>query len=303
MKNHPIKITIENGFYVMKSPRDQRLIDALKAAINYTQRQWDGQQFAWIIHPKAINALVAAIERAGYSRPAVPEMESNAMQTIITKTLTAEYIGACKERKDSGIVSALATTNAQNPWIDHKENRPRYQWHVEFPEAVLKAWFERKPAGDNVQTFYQVLCVFETATDGEIKSAHRRLARQWHPDVCAEPDAAEKFRELTDAYEILRDPGKRRRYDAGLFFEREANKKQESEPEMTWTRTRRGARFHPVHFRSPLRCGLITAEGMQSLNRFTVSKILSWDDITDGAGRVMTASWNKFTESIEIKWI
>lgn len=300
MKNHPIKITIQNGYYVMKSPRDQKLIDALKSAINYTQRQWDSQQFAWVIHPKAINALIAAIERAGYERPDVPEMESNAIQAIITKTLMVEYVGACKERTDSGIISALGTTNAQNPWIDQRENRPRYQWHVEFPEAVLKAWFERKPTGDNVQTFYQVLCIFETATDGEIKSAHRRLARQWHPDVCAEPEAAEKFRELTDAYEILRNTGKRKRYDAGLFFEREAKKTHEPN-ESPYLRGRR--KFIDDHFRSPLRCGLITAEGMQALNRFTLTKILSWDDIVNDAGRIMTTSWNKHTESIQIKWI
>jgi hypothetical protein len=299
MSNHPIKITIQNGYYIMKSPRDQRLIDALKSAINHTYRQWDAQQFVWVIHPKAINALVAAIERAGYSRPHVPEMESAAIQTVITKTFTLEYLGQCKEREDK-IISALGTTNAQRPWFD-QSGRPRYQWHVELPEAALKAWFERKALGDNVQTFYQVLCVFESASEQEIKSAHRRLARQWHPDVCSEENAAEKFRELTDAYEVLRDPGKRRRYDAGLFFEREAGKSQSAvEPVFSYGRRRR---FENKHFRAPLRCGLITAEGMQKLNRFTVSKILSWDDITDEAGRIMIASWNKHTESIEIKWI
>jgi len=302
MSNHPIRITIQNGYYVMKSPRDQRLIDALKSAINYTYRQWDSQQFAWVIHPKAITALVAAIERAGYERPEIPEMEAAAIQTVITKTFTLEYLGQCKEREDK-VVSALGTTNAQRPWFDHS-GRPRYQWPVELPEVALKAWFERKALGDNVQTFYQVLCVFESASEQEIKSAHRRLARQWHPDVCSEENAAEKFRELTDAYEVLRDPGKRRRYDAGLFFEREAKKKPEIEPEMNFTRGYRiGGKFADKYFRAPLRCGLIAAEGMQKLNRFTVSKILSWDDITDECGRVMTASWNKHTESIQIKWI
>lgn len=303
MANHPIRITIQNGYYVMKSPHDQRLIDALKSAINYTQRQWDSQQFAWIIHPKALSALVAAIERAGYKRPHIPEMESAAIQTVITKTFTIEYVGSCREREDK-VVSALGTTNAERPWTD-QFGRPRYQWPVELPETALKAWFERKTLGDNVQTFYQALCVFESATEQEIKSAHRRLARQWHPDVCSEENAAEKFRELTDAYEVLRDPAKRRRYDAGLFFERESKKTPEPNPEINFSRgCRIGSRkFENLYFRAPLRCGLITAEGIQRLNRFTVSKILSWDDITDSAGRVMTTSWNKFTESIEIKWI
>jgi len=300
MANHPIKITVENGYYVMKSPRDQRLIDALKAAINYTQRQWDSTQFAWIIHPKALPALLAAIERAGYSRPAVPEMTPAAIQTIITKTLAVEYVGGCRERED-GAISALGTLNARTPWYGN-DGQPRYQWSVEFPESVLKAWFERNPAGDVAQTYYQVLYVEESASDQEIKSAHRRLARQWHPDVCAEPDAAEKFRDLTDAYEVLRDPMKRRRYDAGLFFEREAKTKQSAiEPAPFYGRRRRN--FEPKHFRAPLRSGLIVAEGTQKLNRFTVSKIISWSDITDSADRVMCASWNKYSESIEIKWL
>lgn len=299
MANHPITITIQNGYYVMKSPRDQRLIDALKSAINYTYRQWDSQQFAWIIHPKALSALIAAIERAGYSRPHVPAMPSAAIQTVITKTFTVEYIGACKERENK-IISALGTTNAQRPWTDHA-GRPRYSWPVELPEAVLKAWFVRKLAGDNVTTFYEVLCVSESATDAEIKSAHRKYARTWHPDVCAEENAAEKFRELTDAYEVLRDPMKRRRYDAGLFFERQARTKQSAiEPIPYYGRRRK---FESKYYRAPLRCGLITAEGTQQLNRFTFTKILSWGDIADEAGRVMCASWNKQTESIQVEWI
>src|SRR5215510_532385 len=300
MATHPIKITIQNGYYCMKSPRDQRLIDALKSAINYTYRQWDSQQFARIIHPRALPALLAAIERAGYQRPDVPAMETAALQTLITKTFSVEYIGACKERED-GKISALGTTNAQSPWRGN-DGRPRYSWPVEFPEATLKAWFERNKPGDNVQTFYQVLCVEETATDAEIKSAHRKYARTWHPDVCSEENAAEKFRELTDAFEILRDPAKRRRYDAGLYFEREARSKQSAlEPSPYYGRRRH--RFESKHFRAPLRCGLITAEGVQTLNRYSVSKILSWGDITDASGRVMCASWNKHTESIRIEWI
>src|SRR4029079_16227630 len=47
----------------------------------------------------------------------------------------------------------------------------------------------------------------------EIRSAYRKLARQYHPDVNAEGDAAERFRQVTEAYEVLSDAERRQRYD------------------------------------------------------------------------------------------
>jgi curved DNA-binding protein len=62
--------------------------------------------------------------------------------------------------------------------------------------------------------YYEVLGVPRTAGDKEIKAAFRRLARQYHPDVNPnEPEAAERFKEINEAREVLSDPEKRRRYD------------------------------------------------------------------------------------------
>jgi DnaJ-class molecular chaperone len=61
--------------------------------------------------------------------------------------------------------------------------------------------------------YYEVLGVSRGATADEIRRAYRRLARQYHPDVNQSPDAAERFAEMQEAYEVLSDAGKRRTYD------------------------------------------------------------------------------------------
>jgi hypothetical protein len=61
--------------------------------------------------------------------------------------------------------------------------------------------------------YYTLLGVPRDATLADIRRAYRRLAKQYHPDVNNNPDAAERFREITEAYDTLTDPDRRRRYD------------------------------------------------------------------------------------------
>ncbi len=62
--------------------------------------------------------------------------------------------------------------------------------------------------------YYEVLGVQKGASDDEIKKAHRKLAKKYHPDLNRDnPEAAEKFKELNEAYEVLSDKDKRAKYD------------------------------------------------------------------------------------------
>lgn len=66
---------------------------------------------------------------------------------------------------------------------------------------------------DSKRDYYEVLGVSKDASEDDIRRAYRKLARQYHPDVCKDPDANSKFAEVSEAYEVLHDKDKRAQYD------------------------------------------------------------------------------------------
>ncbi|MBV8644243.1 MAG: DnaJ domain-containing protein [Candidatus Eremiobacteraeota bacterium] len=82
----------------------------------------------------------------------------------------------------------------------------------------------------NYKDYYAILGVPKTSAEKDIKSAYRKLARKWHPD--ANPDnaraAEEKFKDIQEAYEVLGDPEKRRKYDVlGSDWQRAAREAEQ----------------------------------------------------------------------------
>ncbi len=91
--------------------------------------------------------------------------------------------------------------------------------------------------------YYEVMGLGRSASQDEIKRAYRKLARKFHPDVSKEQDAEDRFKELQEAYEVLKDPEKRAAYDQLGADWRQG---QEFRPPPDWGKgfefTRRGAR-------------------------------------------------------------
>src|SRR4051812_49713172 len=63
--------------------------------------------------------------------------------------------------------------------------------------------------------YYKVLGVDKKATQDDIKKAYRKLARQYHPDTNKDAGAEERFKQISEAYDTLGDPEKRKKYDRG----------------------------------------------------------------------------------------
>lgn len=63
------------------------------------------------------------------------------------------------------------------------------------------------------KNYYSILGLEKTASDAEIKSAYRKLAKKYHPDLNKDEDAEAKFKEISEAYSVLSDPAKRENYD------------------------------------------------------------------------------------------
>ena len=276
-------IPMKDGTIGFESPYDPKLVEALKQAIPYSDRRWDRDQKLWFVAPKHAETLADLAEKHGMGRPVVPQVKVKTTTAI--KLLNLMYLGASKDRGD-GSKSSFG-------WVDGG-------WSAIFPVDVLKDWFavDRDTPAEAL-TLYAILGIKAKATDKELKSAYRRTAKQWHPDVCSDPGAEEQFKRINEAYEILKNPLQRRKYDAGLTFAAKVPFNRADGPRWDWP----NINVPQPTWRPPLRCGLILAQGVEQLGRFVVSEILQWEDITNQRGQTLVTSWKFGDDTFTERWV
>lgn len=271
------KLSQDNGALLVTTPYDAGFVNELKSSIPYTDRRWKGDVKAWVVTPSHGATLQNLCMKYFNELPLLPTI-ANTKPTIKQLIIDVRYIGVTKSRG----------TDERSAYGWYHDG-----WNVVFPESVLRAWFDAPMQPNEAQTLYSVLFVTRSATIDEIKSGHRRMAKQYHPDYCKEPDANEQFLRVQHAYEVLNNPDKRERYDAGLALE--MSLKNNNRADNQYSVSNGG-------YRSPLRCGLIMVEGIESMGVFQVSKIFAWEDIRDSQGRVLVVSWKSGDDHFEEVW-
>ena len=270
------RLEVQGEQLALHSPYNQGFIAALKAELPYAARKWNPTQKCWLVDPAQGQKVRELVLQHYGVNVKVPTLQKSTKPE--TRLLEVRYIGSAKDR-GNGDKYAFG-------WCDGA-------WTVLFPLRVLRAWFE--PDNDveeptQQSTLYAVLGAKRKISGNDLRKAYRRAARQWHPDVCKEPDAAEQFRRIQYAYEVLSDPAKRARYDAGLKLV--ASLPTSKVP------------FDAAHqWRPPLRNGWLLVEGRDVVGRFNVSRILQWRDITDNAGRTLATYWKFGDEQPTERWV
>lgn len=269
-----VSLNLENGDLVLTSPFNRSLIDDLKDQIPYQDRAWDPAQKVWRVKYQHGSILVNLVKKYLGQTITVPSQTTYSDSYVHTRLFKVEYIGAARLRDDG---SQTATGYVAG------------QWSIIFPQDVLAAWFGGDGKPNEPQTYFSILGVKKDAGPEEIKKAYRLAARTWHPDVNKEPNAAEQFRRIQEAWEVLRDDQSRRKYMAGLKFEQSLTRYEEKTREFSWC--------------PPVRCGWVTVECTESVGKFFIKKILSWDEIKDDAGRSMVSYWPKGQDQFKSEFI
>lgn len=274
-----VSITFRDGVYAVSTPYSPAFVARLKDAIPNQDRKFEGSSKCWLVHPKH-GQVVQTIIKAIYNQDVVLPVANAAPTVVKYRAVEVRYVGMIKDREDF-TRSAYGFANGD--------------WSIVFPEDVLKEWFKEKTTKQDTgpRTLYTVLTLDNIATQDEIKTAYRRLAKQWHPDVCKEPNAHDKFIELQRAYESLSDPSKRKKYDAGLKL-MESTDGHRAESLMH-------RRYYD--FQSPLRCGEVHVSGAMVIGRLHVSKIHEWFDITNDQGQILVSSWRRGADKFEEAWV
>lgn len=281
-----IKIIPDNGCFELITPYDSDFVTDLKALIPYGQRTYNRDRKTWSIGGKYGQLIQDLCLKYFGKAPELPKLNTSASKLGL---LTIFYLGRTKQRAD-GSRSAFGWMQRENTLLGSMGG-----WDAIFPEKVLKNFFEPSSEAEKIDAptgnHYEVLGIKIGSSTAEIKAAYRRMVKQWHPDVCKDPDAHEIFIRIQNAYETLNDPKLKARYDVGLRFEaRQAPQKKMDLPD------------YPSDYRAPLKCGAILCEYSKIGSRYIIERIISWDDIYNPQGQTLVSSWEKDATEPTFVW-
>lgn len=273
-------ITQSGNDYAVKTPKTTRFLEELKQAVSIRARKWDAKNRVWIISAEYIESLARVIEKNFDEKPEIPKLVK--IEASQKYSFQLDYVGIPKERQGETVKTSLGLSKGD--------------WRIVFTETVLRDWFEKEPHSKE-ETLFSALLVSENASEQEIKSGYRKMSRTWHPDFNRNSELGqdyftERFRKINEAYLILCDPLKKKKYQAGLYLERSSN-----QAKLDYF-NRKFDCFIP-----PLRCGNLTVTGSITVGRLRVSEILSWTDCVNEQGQMMVSSWNKESQTVRIEWV
>jgi len=267
---------------VVNTPFNRAFVNDLKYVIPSTARRWNNKSAspknAWIVHPDYGRDIQKLIMKHYNEQVSVPSMKVSTKQ--FRDKFKILYVGASKDREDG-------TTTSFAMFYDGER-----EWGMVIPEDVLRNYFEGTPIDpkstkpkENVGSLYLTLGLKkQTDDEDEIKSAYRRMIRQWHPDICKEPDAHERAQDITEAYDTLKDPKKRIKYRLGL--------KMVDENVISKKKTKKYVDSMSMYgYKPALRCGILDVSYTKILGRAVVTKIHGWEDIVNPRHETLVVSW------------
>lgn len=300
------------GGYRFSSAYDSGLLKQIKEDIPEWARKWDTETRAWLIEA-AYGQRAKEMSFIHFNLD-IDLPDPLPLAPAIVRMYRVEYISLAKDRGWNEDLANGATE--------------RMTWPLILPRSVLERWFggieveekaNEKPAPTisfKLQNHFQRLNIPLDADSATVSKAFKRLARQWHPDVCKEKGAREMFELVNESYRMLQDDPKaptqtpprpadwrRRKYAASVRAQATQAASQQAHEAYAQAITR-AETDTPYGYRSPLRCGWLLVEGTERVKGLWVDKIMAWEDIpSDDGSKVMTTSWPEGADGYEIRWV
>ena len=278
------------------SPYSSTLVERIKSDIPPSGRKPGFNQAGKFTHWEVSSAHVAILDKMCLDIfREVPEHTGRYLKPEPkVYTLFVEYMGLIRDRGNE-VYSATG-------WVADG-------WNATFPAIVLAEWFNfnitvnkpSRPQEKDKRDAYTILGIKRNADSGEIKKAYRRAARTWHPDVCKEEGATQQFQAIQVAYGKIGDPIIKFKYDAWLSLEGDI----EAAEKGAKTRDKKPEKLtdsNVVSWRPPVRCGTVRVRAIESMEKYTIEKILAWDDI-EKDGKTMVSSWDMGSEKFKVRWV